>query len=122
MAKQKKPEIGTEMYCVCEHLYYIRNHAGPVKEYCVCEGTVRGFFRGRYTEICLLIMGPDGFPRPWRCKLSDVGKRLFYTVAEAAVLAKNETEEYERTWGWIGAPEFPMRRPWTNLLEVPAKV
>ena len=41
-------------------------------------------------------------------------------AAEAAALAKSMTEKYERTWGWIGAPEFPMARPWEKLLEVPA--
>lgn len=120
--RRQKPKIGTEMYCVCEHLYYIQDHAGPVMEYCVCKGTVRDFFRGSYTEICLHIMGPDGFPRPWRCKLSDVGKRLFFTAEEAAVAARDMTEKYEKTWGWIGAPEFPMARPWANLLEVPVEV
>lgn len=53
-------------------------------------------------------------------KLDDIGKKLFYTAAEAAALAKSMTEKYERTWGWIGAPEIPMARPWEKLLEVPA--
>lgn len=57
MAKTKRPEIGAEMYAVFEHLYYIPNHAGPIMEYCVCKGTVRGFFTGGYTEVCLLFTG-----------------------------------------------------------------
>lgn len=64
--------------------------------------------------------GPDGFPQPGYYKLDDIGKKLFYTAAEAAALAKSMTEKYERTWGWIGAPEIPMARPWEKLLEVPA--
>ena len=44
---------------------------------------------------------------------------LLFTAAEAATLAKSMTEKYERTWGWIGAPEIPMARPWEKLLEVP---
>lgn len=68
----------------------------------------------------LLFTGPDGFPQPGYYKLDDIGKKLFYTAAEAAALAKSMTEKYERTWGWIGAPEIPMARPWEKLLEVPA--
>lgn len=33
-------------------------------------------------------------------------------------LAKSMTEKYERTWDWIGAPKFPMARPWEKLLGV----
>ena len=111
MARVERPEIGTEMYAVFEHLYSVQN---------VCKGTVRGFFTGGYTEVRLLFTGPDGFPQPGYYKLDDIGKKLFYTAAEAAAMAKSMTEKYERTWGWIGAPEIPMARPWEKLLEVPA--
>ena len=120
MARVERPEIGTEMYAVFEHLYYIPGHAAPVMENCVCQGTVRGFFTGGYTEVCLLFAGPDGFPSPDRRRLGDIGEKLVYTAAAAATLAKSMTEKYERTWGWIGAPDFPMARPWEKLLEVPA--
>ena len=116
MARVERPEIGTEMYAVFEHLYYIPGHTAPVMEYCVCKGTVRSFFTGGYTEVSLLFSGPDGFPIPCRYRLNDIGTKLFYTAAEAAALAKNKTETYERTWGWIGAPDFPMARPWEELL------
>ena len=112
MAKTKRPEIGAEMYAVFEHLYYIPNHAGPIMEYCVCKGTVRGFFTGGYTEVCLLFTGPDGFPTPGHFRLDDLGKKLFYTAAEAAALAESMTEKYELAWGWIGPPDIPMARPW----------
>lgn len=46
MARVERPEIGTEMYAVFEHLYSVQNRAGPLLEYCVCKGTVRGFFTG----------------------------------------------------------------------------
>ena len=65
MAKVDKPEIGAEMYAVFEHLY--SNKSAParsLKEYCVCKGTVRGFYTGGYTEVCLLFTGPHGFPQP----------------------------------------------------------
>ena len=65
MAKVDKPEIGAEMYAVFEHLY--SNKSAParsLKEYCVCKGTVRSFYTGGYTEVCLLFTGPHGFPQP----------------------------------------------------------
>ena len=120
MTRVKKPEIGTEMYAVFGHLYYIPGHAAPVMEYCVCKGTVSGFSAGGYVDVCLLFTGPDGFPIPRRRKLDDIGKKLFYTAAEAAALAKSMTEDYERRMGWLGPPEIPMARPWEKLLEVPA--
>lgn len=43
MARVERAEIGTEMYAVFEHLYSVQNRAGPLLEYCVCKGTVRGF-------------------------------------------------------------------------------
>lgn len=116
----EEPVEVLSMYAVFEHLYSVQNRAGPLLEYCVCKGTVRGFFTGGYTEVCLTFTGPDGFPQPGYYKLDDIGKKLFYTAAEAATLAKSMTEKYERTWGWIGAPEIPMARPWAKLLEVPA--
>lgn len=81
MARVERPEIGTEMYAVFEHRYYIPGHAAPVMEYCVCKGAVRGFFAGGYTEVSLLFTGPDGFPEPDYRRLDDIGKKLFYTAA-----------------------------------------
>ena len=118
MAKVDKPEIGAELYAVFEHLYSSKSAPHrAMKEYCVCKGTVRSFYTGSYTDVCLLCQGPDGAPTLRYCKLEDIGKKLFYTAAEAAELAKSMTEKYERIWGWIGAPEFPMARPWEDLLE-----
>lgn len=98
MARVERTEIGTEMYAVFEHIYSVQNRAGPLLEYCVCKGTVRGFFTGGYTEVRLLFTGPDGFPKPGYYKLDDIGKKLFYTAA-AAALAKSMTEKYERNMG-----------------------
>lgn len=118
MAKVDKPEIGAELYAVFEHLYSSKSAPHrALKEYCVRKGTVRGFYKGSYTDVCLLSQRPDGAQTLSYYKLEDIGKKLFYTAAEAAELAKRMTEKYERTWGWIGAPEFPMARPWEDLLE-----
>ncbi len=110
----KRPKIGTKMYMVKEHLYYTPNHIAPVMEYCVCDGVVTGFFVGRYTEICLSGISPEGFPTPYRYKLSEIGKKVFYTAKEAACLAREMTEKYERTWEKF--LDSPMRRSWEKYL------
>lgn len=115
MKRERRPEIGTTMYSVHEHLYYVPGRAAPVTEYCVCGAEVRGFFEGGYVEICLTGKIPDRGMVPYRYPLKDVGMRVFYTPREAAVLAKQMTEQYERTWAWTKDP--PMRRPWEHLLE-----
>ena len=114
--KVKKPEVGTTMYFVEEHLYYIQGFAGPIMEYCVCQGEVTGFFQKRYISVDLKGKNAEGFPTPFRYALSDIGKKLFYTAKEAAQFAREKTEEYERIWGWLGAPEIPIRRTWEDLL------
>ena len=115
MKREKRPEIGTTMYSVHEHLYYIPGHAAPVMEYCICEAKVQGYFQGGYVEICLLGKLPDRGMTPYRYPLKDVGTRVFYTPREAAELAKQLTEKHEKTWGWTGDP--PMRRNWEYLLD-----
>lgn len=97
----KRPDIGTKMYSVREHLYYIQNHAGPLLEYCVCEAEVTGFFEGGYVEVRLRGKSPEGFMTPYFYKLSEIGTRVFYTAEEAARLAKDMTERYEKTWAGL---------------------
>lgn len=111
MSNRRPPE-GTTMYSVHEHRYYIPNHAAPLLEYCVCSGTVQGFFELGYVEVLLSGKSPEGYQTPWRYRLSDIGKCLFYTQAEAEALAEQMTDRHERAWSWIGPPEFPMRRAW----------
>lgn len=111
-----KPEIGTKMYFVKEHLYRIQSCSAPTKEYCVCEAEVTGFYTGGYTEVVLSGRDPHGHKTLYYYKLAEVGKSVFYTPREAAISAQEQTEEFERTWGWFGAPDIPMRRPWAGLL------
>lgn len=61
MRVERKPEIGDTMFHVCEHLYYVPEHAAPLNEYCVCEATVVGFLKGGYTEVKLVGKNPGGF-------------------------------------------------------------
>ena len=107
------------MYAVHEHLYYIKNKSAPILEYCVCEAEVKGFFKKGYTEICLSGLSPEGYKTPYWYKISDIGKRIFYTAKEAAELAKEMTEKYESTWRWLGTPDIPMRRTLEKYLDDP---
>lgn len=116
MGRMKRPEIGTKMYLVCENLYYISGRAGPVLEYCVCECTVNGFFKCGYEEIRLYGANPKGHRSVWYRKLSGIGKKVFYTTKEAAELAKQMSEDYERRWVFIGSADIPMRRTWEKYL------
>lgn len=113
--RKKCPEVGTKMYLLHEHLYHIPDRAAPVKEYCVCEAEVQGNFTGGYTEIRLIGPSPEGFRTPYFYRLNEVGKKLFYTAKEAALLALQMTEKYEQTGVWINNP--PMRRPWMHYLK-----
>ncbi|MEY8536755.1 hypothetical protein AALH30_25110 [Blautia pseudococcoides] len=116
MTRIKKPEIGTRMYSVHEHLYYIKDYPAPLLEYVVCVAEVTGFYTQGYTEVCLTGKNPDGHNMPYRYPLNKIGKSIFYTAKEAAEYAKVLTERYEHTWGWLGAPDIPMRRSWETLL------
>lgn len=112
--REERPAIGTKMYAVNEHLYYIPGKTAPVLEYCICEAEVLGFYQGGYVEICLIGKFPGRGMVPYYYPLKDVGARVFYTPREAAMLAKQMTEKYERTLGWMGDP--PMRRTWEKYL------
>lgn len=114
--RTNEPEIGTKVYFVAEHLYYVKGHAGPILEYCVCWGKVKGFFRRGYLEMIVSGKGSDGKVRLSYFKLTDIGKKVFFTPEEAAALAKSMMERYEKAWGWLGAPDIPLRRPWAALL------
>lgn len=113
--KKNRPEIGTTLWSVHEHLYYIPGRAAPVKEYCVCESQVRNYIEGNFIQIVLVGKGPDGYREMHYFKLSELGKCVFFSPMEAAELAKQVTEKYEQTWGWTGDP--PLRRTWEKYLQ-----
>ena len=113
-----RPAIGTKMYHVCEHFYYEKGHAGPLKEFCVCESTVTGFYEGGYVDIRLLGLGPDGFLKPTYIPLKNIGLTLFYSASEASLHAKEMTERQEVVWGFSGET---LRRPWESLLNADAQ-
>lgn len=110
-----KPSIGTTMYFVVEHFYYLDSYAGPLMEYCVSEATVTGFSNESVGEMRLVGKNPDGYTVPSYYLLKDIGKKVFFQKPEAAAYAEKLTTRYEAAWGWLGKPAIPMRRPWTII-------
>ena len=112
MRMWRKPEIGDTMFHVCEHLYYVPEHAAPLNEYCVCEATVVGFLKGGYTEVKLVGKNPGGFNTPYHYKMAEVGSKLFFDAHSAAKYAESLTVYAEQHWNWAGAR---LRRPYKDL-------
>lgn len=114
MCVRRKPEIGDTMFHVCEHLYYVPEHAAPLREYCICAATVVGFLKGGYTEVKLVGKNPEGFNTPYYYKMTEVGSKVFFDAPSAAKYAESQTAYYEQHWGWLGGR---LRRPYKDLLE-----
>lgn len=116
MSRLKRPEVGSKMYCVREHLYWPNGDKTQLhREFCVCEAVVRDYFEGRPEYVYVRINGPKGLDLE-NYRLSEIGEKLFYTPREAAVLAEQETNRWDRFVLMLGNP--PMRRPWADLLGV----
>ena len=117
--RQTRPQKGTTMFCVQEHLYYTPGRAGPAKEYVVFEGKVAGFYDGPgWVDIQLQGRGADGTETVHR-RLMDIGTKVFFTAREAAELARDMTEDYEKRWAWTERwGDVPLRRPWEHLFRV----
>lgn len=114
--KRGAPPIGTTLYVVQEHLYYEKGRAGPLLEYSVYAGRLRGFIEGGYVQMKIELehAGANNLAYP---KLNAIGKTVFLTAREAALLAKEMTEDYERRWAFTARwGDVPLRRPWANLL------
>ena len=112
--KMDMPEKGTKMYSVHEHLYYVKGRSGPLTEYCVYEGIVKGIRKVGYTELCLIAKDADGHEKMFFYPTKEIGKSVFYTPGEAALLARDKTEQYEKTWERM--LEEPLRRTWEHYL------
>lgn len=118
MKRQTRPPLGTTMFCVLEHLYYIPGRAGPDKEFVVFEGKITGYHEGGWVDMELRGRGPEGYPETAHRRLQDIGTKVFHTAVEAAVLARDMTEDYERRWAWTERwGDVPLRRPWERLLK-----
>jgi hypothetical protein len=116
--KRNYPPVGTIMYCVREHMYYVPGRAGPKTEYVVFCGEVTGHLGGNRKEFRLRGKSADGYIVITYPMLQDIGERYFYTAREAAELARSMTEDYERRWAWTERwGDVPLRRPWEHLLK-----
>lgn len=112
--KSDMPEKGTKMYSVHEHLYYVKGRSGPLTEYCVYEGIVKEIRKVGYTELCLIAKDADRHEKMFFYPTKEIGKSVFYTPGEAALLAREKTEQYEETWARI--LKEPLRRSWEHYL------
>lgn len=108
--KMENPKIGTKMYAAKEHLYYVKGCSSPLREYCVYEGIVKDIRKVGYTELCLKAKDVDGYEELFYYPIKEIGKSVFYTPEEAALLARDKTEQYEKTWERM--LEEPLRRTW----------
>jgi len=117
MKRRPRPPLGTTMFCVLEHRYYIPGRAGPAFEYVVFEGKVKGYIEGGWVDMMLRGVGADGGVELVERRLQDIGTKVFHTAVEAARLARDMTEDYERRWAWMARwGDIPLRRPWAALL------
>lgn len=117
-----RPPIGTIMYTVYQHCYYVEN-PWPEIEYLVCQARVKDYYEyGNIPEFELLLCVPNvhsscyTWSVPELRRVSDIGKRVYYTPKEAAEEARDLTDKHERTWGWCKT-ERPLRRTWERLLD-----
>ena len=114
----EKPPIGTVLFTVHEHLYHKTGRVGPFEEYVVFAGEVMEHLPGPRKLMRLAGPSPEGYTLLDYRSVFDLGKTVFFSEREAALLAKAKTEEYERRWGWAEKyGEVPLRRPWENLLK-----
>lgn len=99
MKRDAWPDIGTQLYFVCEHIYSTKSKVSN-KEYVVCSGKLTGYNEnGRLT--LMRIVGPNayGYMTPFYCKPQEIGSIVFYSVKEAAQLAKRLTDHEDNVWG-----------------------
>lgn len=114
LKREEWPKIGTQLYFVCEHFYTTKERVSNT-EYAICSGELTGYNdNGRLT--LMRIVGPNayGYMTPHYYKPQEIGSKVFYSAKEAAYLAKQWSDRYDKVWG---AMEPPIRRPWEHLIE-----
>lgn len=114
MKREDWPEIGTQLYFVCEHIYDTKDRIAN-KEYVVCSGELTSYNENGNLTL-MRIVGLDAYEHttPFYYKPQGIGSKVFYSAKEAAQRAKQLTDHEDKVWGTVGPP---MRRPWANLLK-----
>ena len=114
-----KPPVGTMVWFVAEHLYYVPGHAAPEMEYSVYQGEVKGYRVGNWTDVNLKYRCEEGHIKLADVVLSADRPKIFDNPKDAALLAKEKTDDYLKHWGWVWHmwPDTPpMRRAWEKYL------
>lgn len=122
-ARLWKPEPGTKVWFVCEH-FYCRPGADkyqPEYEFMVYQGEVMSYRVGNWTDVEIRYRSEEG-----PVKLTDIVLRadkqtIFDNPRDAALLAKEMTDDYLRRWGWCWNKDMwpdrpPMPRRWEKYL------
>lgn len=114
MKREDWPEIGTQLYFVCEHIYNTEERIAN-KEYVVCSGELTNYIENSsWTSMRIVGPGPYGYKIVSYHKPQEIGLYVFYAAKEAAQLAKQRTDHDDKVWGAVSPP---MRRSWKHLIE-----
>jgi len=112
------PPVGTMLYTVHRHMYYKPGRTGPFEEFVVFAGKITDHLPGPKKLMRLDGLDPEGRRVCDYRSIFDIGKTVFTTAREAALLALKKTEDYDWTWAWTEKyGDVPMRRTWECLLE-----
>ena len=116
-----KPEIGTKVFFVAEHLYNVKGLPhNPQYEFSVYEGEVMGYRVGNWTDVNIRYRCEEGYIELTDIVLRADKPKIFDNPRDAALLAREKTEEYLKKWGWVWTmwPDTPpMRRAWERFLQ-----
>lgn len=123
MARLWKPEPGTKVWFVTEH-FWRRPGAEkyqPEYEFMVFQGEVRGYRVGNWTDVQIRYREDDLGPLHLIDIALSAGKdKIFDNSRDAALYARELTDDYLRRWGWVWKMHLdmpPMPRRWEKYLK-----
>ena len=119
-----KPPVGTEVWFVTEHFWRRPGATAwqPEYEFMVFKGTVRSYYTINWTDVCIQYREFENGPIELiEIRLSADKQKIFDNSRDAALLAREMTEDYLRHWGWLWTsglwPDMPpMPRRWEHYL------
>lgn len=119
-ARLWKPEIGSKVWFVAEHLYNAKGLPhNPQYEFSVYEGEVLGYRVGGWTDVQLRYRSEEGYIELIDIVLSAEKPTIFDNPRDAALLAQEKTRKYMKAWDWVWHmwPDTPpMRQAWEKYL------